>query len=375
MAKNEPSQSVSVRRTEMSDSRASSSSAGNTPQDAEHIFKFFKTTGNEKLYMREFMKNVANDEKLLEQMVSANVELFTHAVSKCRRRDTITERVRLDPDDFVMRYKGDLYTRMHEAFHSTLFDYVDEDEERAKTLCDTETKKEAYELFQENFKVRDFFASAENALQEVFEDFEKDISKEFLIPKYGELRPTASKKKAEPETKKNETKQSKKPSAQHPSPSRPVVKMYSPNFQKPLDKNFFSSSEEEDGEDENDEEGEQWPDENVLESSDGEDLEATQAPNANMEEEQTTTPKQKKKRRLSKSSSGTTTGKKKRGRPKKGPDMDLVQGLHVLLYDDEIDEWKEVHIAPKSSDTTISMTAARRALSAGKLRPLEEEDM
>jgi hypothetical protein len=308
-------------------------------------------------------------------MVSANVELFTHAVSKCRRRDTIAERVRLDPDDFVMRYKGDLYTRMHEAFHSTLFDYVDEDEERAKTLCDTETKKEAYELFQENFKVRDFFASAENALQEVFEDFEKDITKEFLIPKYGELRPTASKKKTEPETKKNETKQSKKPSAQHPSPSRPVVKMSSPNYKKPLDKNIFSSSEEEDGEDENDEECEQWPDENVLESSDGEDLEATQAPNANMEEEQTTTPKPKKKRRLSKSSSGTTTGKKKRGRPKKGPDMDLVQGLHVLLYDDEIDEWKEVHIAPKSSDTTISMTAARRALSAGKLRPLEEEDM
>ena len=309
--------------------------------------------------------------------MSLNVDLFTDAVSECRRRRIIEERVKLSPSDFVMKYKGDLYTRMHEAFHTTLHEYVDEDEERVKVLSDPETKAVAYELFQKSFEVKEFVASAENTLHHVLEDFEKDIVNEFLVPKYGETRPTSTTTQVSLKDAQSDSTPTKSP--------RKVIKLSSASKTSMQDKIFLSSSEEEEddeGEDEEEEEEEEEnsgnedePDfvQNSKNCGNEEDMEATQALDFDEEEtENQTTATPKKKRRLLKSKNSSSS-KKKRGRPKKGPEMDLVQGLHVLLHDLVQNKWNEFCIAPKASATTITMTTARRALSAGNLRPCEEE--
>lgn len=353
---------------------ASSSSRDSAEgRPANDTVDFLRTNGNVKLSMNEFIQTMATNKPFLEEMVSLNVDLFTDAVSECRRRRIIKDRVKLSPTDFVVKYKGDLYTRIHEAFHTTLHEYVDEDEERAKALRDPETKAVAYELFQKGFEVQDFFASAENTLHEVFEDFEKDIVNEFLVPKYGESQPASSTKQVSLKDSQSDSTPTKKTSP------RKVIKMSSASKTPTQDKIFLSSSEEEEEDEEENSEAEDEPDfvQNTENAGNAEDMEATQA--LDFDEEETETPPNqntstpKRKRRLSKSKD-SSAGKKKRGRPKKGPEMDLVQGLHVLLHDVVKNKWNEFRIAPKASATTITMTTARRALSAGNLRPVDEEE-
>ena len=301
----------------------------------------------------ELVQAITEDKTLLEGLVSKNMDLFQHAVNQSRHQQTIEEKVNLNPTDFIVGFKGNLFTRFRAAFLDTFYEYVVQDEKRASTLRDQKSKAEAYASFEESFEVQSYVSCAENALNEVFEELDKDITGGFLVPRFGALDHATH----EQGTKGTETTPSKKASSPPPSKKR------SPRRSEAKSLNASSMLSDEETSDE------ELP--VTTQTSEEEDLEATQAPEAEPKESFTSPPKSANtKKRLSQDSGVSTSspGKKKRGRPKNGPDMELYQGLGVLLHDVIRNKWNEFTIAPRASDTTITMTTARRALSAGNLR-------
>jgi hypothetical protein len=310
--------------------------------------------GGKSLSKDELVQALTEDKALLEGLVSKNMDLFQHAVNESRHKQTIEEKVNLNPTDFIVGFKGNLFTRFRAAFLDTLYEYVVQDEERASILRDQKSKAEAYASFEEAFEVQSYVSCAENALNEVFEELDKDIAGGFLVPRFGAL----DRATHDQGTKGTDATPSKKASSPPPSKKRSPRR----SAAKSLSASSMLSDEETSDE--------ELPG-NTRTSEEEEDLEATQAPEAEPKESATSPPKSANtKKRLSQDSAASTSspGKKRRGRPKKGPDMELYQGLGVLLHDVIRNEWNEFTIAPRASDMTITMTTARRALSAGNLR-------
>ena len=303
----------------------------------------------------ELVQAIAEDKTLLEGLVSKNMDLFQHAVNESRHKHTIEEKVTLNPSDFIVGFKGNLFTRFRAAFLDTFYEYVVQDEERASTLRDQKSKAEAYASFEESFEVQSYVSCAENALNEVFKELDKDIAGGFLVPRFGEIDRALHDKEAKGTDATPSKKVSSPSSSKKRSPRRSAAKSLNTS-------SMLSDQETSD---------EELP--NANRTGEEEDLEATQLPEAEPKESFTSPPKSvNTKKRLSQDSGVSTSspGKKKRGRPKKGPNMELYQGLGVLLHDVVRDEWNEFTIAPKASDMTITMTTARRSLSAGNLRPV-----
>ena len=330
--------------------RRSSSSKGKG--NATSALQLVVKDKGESLSMDDLVQAVAEDKSLLMDLVSKNRDIVQSAVSESRHRRTIEERVTLNPTDFIVGFKDDLRNRMRDAFHTTLYEYVVQDEERASILRDPKNKQEVYSCFAKTFEVLSYVSCAENALSEVFEDIEKNVQKEFLIPKFGALDSVSKKRRS---SRSGDTTPSEKGSPSKKgasSPSSPTNKVVKHGL-------LFSEEEMMD---------EYRP--GALQPDEEDDLSATQDAGIDPEVASVSTPRSANKKKRLSQDSASSTAKKKRGRPKKGPDMDLYQGLQVELHDVVRNTWNEFTIAPKASDITITMTTARRALSAGNLRPV-----
>jgi len=306
----------------------------------------------ESISIDELVQAVAEDKSLLMDIVSKNRDIVESVVSESRHRRTIEERVTLNPTDFIVGFKDDLRNRLRDALHTTLYDFIVQDEERASTLRDPDTKAEVYSYFAKTFEVLSYVSCAENALSEVFEDMEKDIQKEFLVPKFGALDSGSKKRRSSRSgntTPSEKGSPSKKGAPSSSSPDKVVKHGLLFSDEETIDENRPGA----------------------LQPDEEEDLSATQDAGIDPEPASVSTPKSANRKKRLSQDSASSTAKKKRGRPKKGPDMDLYQGLRVELHDVIRNTWNEFTIAPKASDITITMTTARRALSAGNLRPVD----
>ena len=136
----------------------------------------------------ELVQALTEDKTLLEGLVENVKDLFP---KRCRAGVPAQADHRgkgePEPHPNFIGFKGNLFTRFRAAFLDTFYEYVVQDEERASTLRDQKSKAEAYASFEEAFEVQSYVSCAENALNEVFEELDKDIAGGFLVPRFGAL--------------------------------------------------------------------------------------------------------------------------------------------------------------------------------------------
>ena len=255
---------------------------------------------------------------------------------------------------------------------NVLYQYIIEEDSRTKLLRDPDSQALAFETFKKSFDFTEYQAVFDNILSSVFEKYQERIDVTFLDPYFKETlgehhtrsKVTGSKVQSSQEKPKNDdSPQKQKPrQAIRRTPQKVVLSSPSKNT-------LFDSSEEDedleqDAQVEKDVE-DQEPDED---GSREEDPEATQS-------EGLVSPTDESKKRsydfLSQDSAASDNqNKKKRGRPRKGPKMELRHGRKVMLHNVVKDAWTVMTVSAKNTEYTITMTDARKSLSAGNLKPL-----
>lgn len=309
---------------------------------------------------------------LLEELVSRNFGMFETMMEKSRKRRDMVDVMTLDPASFVRDEHTDKACYIFsEAIGSVFRDFVLSDPKRKALLVNTETREDAKDLLCRlhvfTTEYADFFQTAfDEAMQPYCENFKKAcVDKYFTIynKEKEDFETSVLAESIEESSKKEEQDSDEQASnAATTTPSkRPTIRLSSVEKNQSLD---TSSDEEEEDEDDEDEES----DFELRRSSTGTDIEPDEGNN----EEPIRTPSQanptSKKRKFS-SENSSARKKMGRGRPRKGPMMTLDQGMRVLAYNSESEEWSTFKIGPRASNTVITMTAAKKLLSAGNLKP------
>jgi len=310
---------------------------------------------------------------LLEELVSRNFGMFESMMERSRKRRAMVDVMTLDPATFVRDEHTDKACYIFsEAIGSVFRDFVLSNPKRKELLVDTETREDAKDLlcrlhvFTTEFA--DFFQTAfDEAMQGYCENFKSSCVDKYFTIYNEETQDFETSVLAE--SQEESLNQEEQDSDEHASnaitttPSkRPTVRLSSVEKNQSLD----TSSDEEEEEDEDDEDEES--DLELRRSGTGTDIEPDEGNN----EEPMRTPSQarstSKKRKFS-SENSSARKKMGRGRPRKGPMMTLDQGMRVLAYNSESEEWSTFKIGPRASNTVITMTAAKKLLSAGNLKP------
>lgn len=324
-----------------------------------------------------------NNEKLgpddLEFLVEENPELFEALVEKARKKRAMGEALCLDSADFIQKYEETIENRMTNLVGNVLYQYIIEEDARTNLLRDPESQALAFETFKKSFDFTEYQAVFDNILSSVFEKYQHSIDVTFLEPYFkdtrgepqGRRKVTDSKVQSIQEKSKNDdSPQKQKPKQGSKRTPQKVV------LSSPARSALFDSSEE----DEDLEQEVEDEDSNIFEGFEDEDSNEGGSGDENPKATQceiVLAPSDESKKRThdlmsQESGTGDNQNKKKRGRPRKGPKMELRHGMKIKIHDVVKDAWTVMTISGKNSACTITMTDAKKSLSAGNLKPLDD---
>lgn len=321
----------------------------------------------------DIQKACSGNPDLLLELVSRNYTMFENMMEKSRRQRTMMDDMTLDQAAFVQEEHTDKACYIFsEAIGSVFRDFVLSDPKRKELMVDIDTREHAKDLLVRlhDFKTEfaDLFQTAfDEAMQPYCEDFKTNFidkyysvyneEKEDFETAIIEAPPNQESEKENPE-KEEEPPQDpamESPIAKSTPSKRPLVRLSSAGVSSPRSGILEDSSSDED-----EEEGEEEdfaPREILYDENNNKDPDRTPSQ---------ASPKPKKRKF---SPEKQTSKKTNRGRPRKGPSMDLTQGMRVLAFNTEVEEWSAFKIGPRASNTVITITAAKKLLSAGHLKP------
>lgn len=302
---------------------------------------------------------VANDALLLKALVSKHPELIAGLMEETQKEKEFESKFFVDPSRFHAYHKG-INQRFHTFIGDTLYEFFDHEDyaDMKKLLDETSTQEDAFVAFQSKVPVDDLLAQVKEQINEVFNDFKCDIKKKFLVPYFVKSAQIPSSRATESQV------------STTPLPEKATPKKLSTPCQTPEKIVLRLENEEQESEDAS-----------SVEDSEESEGEVEIAPTTSSKKKSASPPKipetrssptstqTKTSAKRSPPQSDSPAAKKKRGRPRKGPAMDLQQGQVVRYFHPENNTWGNYTIASKAGKDTITITTARRALSAGNLLP------
>ena len=317
-------------------------------------------TDARKMSHEDLASAVVSDPSLLKALVSKHPELIAGLMEETQKEKEFESKFCVDPSHFHAYHKG-INQRFHTLIGDTLYEFFDHEDyaDMKKLLDETSTQEDAFVAFQSKVPVDDLLAQVKEQINEVFNDFKCDIKKKFLVPYFVKSAQIPSSRATESQV------------STTPLPEKATPKKLSTPCQTTEKIVLRRANEEQESEDLT----------SLQDSEDSEEEEEEVSPKKSATKMLTSPPKIPATAKSPASSKPKTSAKrtppqsdspvekKKRGRPRKGPTMDLQKGQVVRYFHPENNTWGNYTIAAKAGKDTITMTTARRALSAGSLLP------
>lgn len=317
-------------------------------------------TDARKMSHEDLASAVVSDPSLLKALVSKHPELIAGLMEEAQKEKEFESKFCVDPSHFHAYHKG-INQRFHTLIGDTLYEFFDHEDyaDMKKLLDETSTQEDAFVAFESKVPVDDMLAQIKEQFNDVFNDFKCDIKKKFLVPYF-------VKSAQIPSSRATESQVSTTP------PEKATPKKLSTPCQTTEKIVLRRANEEQESEDltslQDSEDSEEEEEEEVSPKKSATKM-LTSPPKIPATAKSPASSKPKTSAKRTPPQSDSPVEKKKRGRPRKGPTMDLQKGQVVRYFHPENNTWGNYTIAAKAGKDAITMTTARRALSAGSLLP------